>query len=272
MRPGRLRTALAVAAVLALSACVARTVPSADPPGPSARSAARSSAEAETDATAAPSSVDESAVAGATETTARDSQPSPAALAPARGSPSATASPGVTGLAGTTGVSGVTGPAGAPIIAIDPGHAPTIDSTDPATGLNDSDYENEPEMQDVFAVALLVRAKLLADGYRVIMTKNNVTDRVSLGQRAAIANNAHAALALSIHDQAGSNGGIGFTAGNNIVYYQAVGDYRATASGTRITFTDATLAASSQKCGAAVPDRTGRGPRRSRKAAGQCGL
>ena len=137
----------------------------------------------------------------------------------------------------------------APVIVIDPGHAPTITSTDPTTGLNDSDYENEPEMTDVFAVAQLVKAKLLADGYQVVMTKNSVTDRVSLGQRAAIANNAHAALAISIHDQAGASGGIGFTAGNNIVYYQSVGDYRATPSGTHVTFTDAALAATSAKYG-----------------------
>jgi N-acetylmuramoyl-L-alanine amidase len=104
-------------------------------------------------------------------------------------------------------------------------------------------------MTDVFAVAQLVKAKLLADGYQVVMTKNSVTDRVSLGQRAAIANNAHAALAISIHDQAGANGGIGFTQGNNIVYYQSVGDYRATPSGTHVTFTDAALAATSAKYG-----------------------
>jgi N-acetylmuramoyl-L-alanine amidase len=135
-----------------------------------------------------------------------------------------------------------------PVIVIDPGHAPTITSTDPTTGLNDSDYENEPEMRDVFAVALLVKAQLLADGYQVIMTKNSVTDRVSLGQRAAVANKANAALALSIHDQAGSTGGIGFAQGNNIVYYQSVGDYRETPAGAKVTFTDSAEAAASQRC------------------------
>ena len=63
------------------------------------------------------------------------------------------------------------------------------------------------------------------------MTKTSVDQPISLGQRAAIADDAHAALAMSIHDQAGANGGIGFGPGNNIVYYQSVGDYRATASG-----------------------------------------
>ncbi|MFL6163927.1 MAG: N-acetylmuramoyl-L-alanine amidase [Jatrophihabitantaceae bacterium] len=136
-----------------------------------------------------------------------------------------------------------------PVIVIDPGHSPTIHATDPATGLNVSDYENEPEMRDVFSVAELVRAKLTAAGYRVVMTKTSATDRVSLGQRAAIANVARASLALSIHDQAGSNGGIGFDQGNNIVYYQSVGDYRETPDGRKVYFTDRRLAALSMRYG-----------------------
>ena len=136
-----------------------------------------------------------------------------------------------------------------PVIVLDPGHSPTIHAIDPATGLNVSDYANEPEMHDVFAVAELVRQRLESDGYRVVMTKSSATSKVSLAQRAAIANNAHAALALSIHDQAGSNGGIGFDSGNNIVYYQSTGTYRATASGHRVVFTDSHLAAVSRTYG-----------------------
>jgi N-acetylmuramoyl-L-alanine amidase len=135
----------------------------------------------------------------------------------------------------------------APVIVIDPGHSKPIHAIDPATGLDVSDYENEPEMRDVYAVAELVRAQLLAAGYRVIMTKPTVDTPVSLGQRSAIANAADAALALSIHDQAGSNGGIGFADGNNIVYYQAVGDYRETPQGRKVVFTDAAVAAVSRR-------------------------
>jgi N-acetylmuramoyl-L-alanine amidase len=133
---------------------------------------------------------------------------------------------------------------------IDPGHSPTIHAIDPATGLDVSDYENEPEMRDVFAVAELVRAKLVSAGYRVVMTKASASQPTSLGRRAVIADNAHAALALSIHDQAGSNGGIGFDQGNNIVYYQSVGDYRSTASGKKVYFTDRRIAALSKRYGA----------------------
>ncbi|MDP9094918.1 MAG: N-acetylmuramoyl-L-alanine amidase [Actinomycetota bacterium] len=134
------------------------------------------------------------------------------------------------------------------MIVIDPGHSVTVHATDPATGLDVSDYENEPEMRDVFVVAQLVRSRLEAAGYRVIMTKNSVDDPTSLGERAAVANAAHAALALSIHDQAGS-GGIPFATGNNIVYSQAVGDYRVTPSGRRVSFTNSAEAATSQRYG-----------------------
>jgi N-acetylmuramoyl-L-alanine amidase len=147
---------------------------------------------------------------------------------------------------------------GAPIIVLDPGHSPSISGVDPATGLDVSTFENEPEMHDVFAVAELVKQQLQAAGYRVLMTKSSVMDRVNLGQRVAITDQAHAALALSIHDQAGSNGGIGFDAGNNIVYYQSVGTYRVNTSGTRIYFTDAKLAAVSAKCGQIFRDERSR--------------
>jgi N-acetylmuramoyl-L-alanine amidase len=130
---------------------------------------------------------------------------------------------------------------------IDPGHSVTVHATDPTSGLNVSDYENEPEMRDVFAVSELVRAKLVAAGYRVILTKSTVDTPASLAKRAQIANRAHAALALSIHDQAGGNGGIGFTQGNNTVYYQSVGTYRATPSGKRVYFTRTQVAALSKK-------------------------
>lgn len=136
-----------------------------------------------------------------------------------------------------------------PVIVLDPGHSRTISARDPRTGLDVSDYENEPEMRDVFAVAEFVRAKLEAAGYRVVMTKTSSGQRVSLAKRAAIADRVHAALALSIHDQAGRNGGIGFDRGNNRVYYQSVGTYRATAAGKKIRFTNARIAALSRKYG-----------------------
>ena len=140
-------------------------------------------------------------------------------------------------------------PASRPVIVIDPGHSPAIRGIDPVTGLDVSGYENEPEMRDVFAVAELVKAQLQAAGYRVIMTKATVDTPVLLNQIAATANNAHAALALSIHDQAGNNGGIGFNQGNNVVYYQSVGDDRVAGNGQETVFTDGKVAAVSKKYG-----------------------
>lgn len=136
----------------------------------------------------------------------------------------------------------------APVIVVDPGHSVSVHAVDPATGLDVSDYENEPEMRDVFSVAEIVKAELTAAGYNVIMTKPTVDTPTSLKRRAQIANAAHADLALSIHDQAGANGGIGFADGNNIVYFQSVGNYRETSSGRKVYFTDARVAAESKAC------------------------
>ncbi|SHG32837.1 N-acetylmuramoyl-L-alanine amidase [Jatrophihabitans endophyticus] len=129
-----------------------------------------------------------------------------------------------------------------PVIVLDPGHSRTVYAVDERTGLVVSDYENEPEMRDVFAVAKLVAARLRHDGYRVVLTKTRLHQRRTLAQRAAVANRVHAALALSIHDQAGRSGGVGFRAGNNIVYYQSVGAYRSTPSGRHVVFRDKAVA------------------------------
>jgi hypothetical protein len=136
-----------------------------------------------------------------------------------------------------------------PVIVVDPGHSPAISAIDPRTGLNVSDYENEPEMRDVFNVAVRVANQLRAAGYRVILTKKRVRQRVSLARRAEIANRAHAALALSIHDQAGRNGGLAFQSQNNIVYYQTVGTYRQTPTGRKVFFTRKRVAARSKRYG-----------------------
>lgn len=136
-----------------------------------------------------------------------------------------------------------------PVVVIDPGHSVTVHGTDPATGLDLSDYENEPEMRDVYDIALLVRARLIADGYRVYLTKSSLDAPTNLGVRAYLANRVHADIALSIHDQAGSNGGISFDQGNSNVYYQAVGDYRQNPQGRKIYFTDSHIAAISKRYG-----------------------
>ncbi len=224
-----LRLAVTATVVMTLAACTSTDARTAAPSGPAPTTVAAPTSSSETP-TPLTSSTTVSAAASTTPPLAK-------ATAVSSSPAASTAAPAV--------------PAGTgPVIVIDPGHSPTIDSIDPASGLNDSDYENEPEMRDVFSVALLVKAQLELAGYRVVMTKSTATTRISLGQRAAVANNAGAALAISIHDQAGASGGIGFNQGNNIVYYQAVGDYRETPKGAKVTFTDSALAATSQRYGA----------------------
>lgn len=219
------RAALVLLAVL-LSGCSAASAGS----GPSRPSAP-------------PSIASSPATTAAPDTTAAASPVTPVATAPvtaASATPSGT--PSATRRARST-----TAKAAKPVIVIDPGHSPAIHAIDKATGLDVSDYANEPEMRDVFAVAQLVRTQLIEDGYRVVMTKTSVDSRVSLGRRAAIANEVHAALAISIHDQAGASGGIGYRAGNNIVYYQSVNKYRSTPSGDKIVFTNRAVAAESER-------------------------
>jgi N-acetylmuramoyl-L-alanine amidase len=88
-----------------------------------------------------------------------------------------------------------------PVIVLDPGHSGTnLQSVDEATGLIDHDYPNHPEMEEMFRVARKVGAMLSAHGYQVVYTKKSVTDSVSLRQRATIAQDARASLAVSIHD------------------------------------------------------------------------
>jgi N-acetylmuramoyl-L-alanine amidase len=189
-------------------------------------------------------------VTGAASSSATSRTPKTASLPP---SPTRHRAPAVTRVTTPTrAIPSTTTPAGGanrPLIVIDPGHSVTVAKIDPVTGLNVSDYENEPEMRDVWDVAVLVKRRLRAAGYRVAMTKANLDQPASLAARARLANRLHARLALSIHDQAGPNGGIGFNEGNNIVYYQSVGTYRATSSGHRVYFTNRAVALKSRTYG-----------------------
>ncbi len=81
------------------------------------------------------------------------------------------------------------------------------------------------------------------------MTKTSADDPANLGERAYLANDVHADLALSIHDQAGSNGGLAFSSSNNNVYYQAVGDYRVESRRAQGDLQDSALAAVSKRYG-----------------------
>ena len=112
---------------------------------------------------------------------------------------------------------------GGSTVVLDPGHSGT-DKTivDPDTGLHDHDYPNPNENEEMFYVALLVKAQLVKDGYKVILTKGDniktdvksVTDPevekgakldASLRARAEVANSANAAIAVSLHNDHGQS-------------------------------------------------------------------
>ena len=123
-------------------------------------------------------------------------------------------------------------------IVIDPGHSGNSNRVvDPATGLIDYDYKNIPEISEVFTIAKDLQTKLTALGYKVVLTKQNENDTVSLRQRADISNQNNAAIAISIHDDHGQT-----FANFQEIYDQEVGAYRTTPAGKNITFTDQQIA------------------------------
>jgi N-acetylmuramoyl-L-alanine amidase len=109
-----------------------------------------------------------------------------------------------------------------PVVVLDPGHSGTDKTLPDETGLHDHDYPNPNENEEMFYVSLLVKAQLVKDGYKVILTKGDdiktdvksVTDPevekgakldASLRARAEVANNANADIAVSLHDDHGES-------------------------------------------------------------------
>ncbi len=127
---------------------------------------------------------------------------------------------------------------GAPVIVLDPGHSgQDISVIDPVTGLIDHDYPNPFEIDEVFTIAKDLQSQLTTDGYKVVLTKQNVMDYVSLRDRANIANSANAALAVSIHDDHTQNYG-----SFQEIYDQQIGAYRTNAAGINTTFSNQAVA------------------------------
>jgi N-acetylmuramoyl-L-alanine amidase len=89
---------------------------------------------------------------------------------------------------------------GKPVICIDPGHPSEV-----GRGTQGKKYT---EIAVVWKVALLLKKKLEADGYRVVLTKKTEEEMVRNKRRAEIANASHAALLVRLHCDA--EGGSGF--------------------------------------------------------------
>ncbi|GAA3022823.1 hypothetical protein GCM10010528_01150 [Gordonia defluvii] len=133
------------------------------------------------------------------------------------------------------------------VVALDPGHNPVrIGSFDATTGVAQIDYPNGAEDGNVFAVAQQVAATLRGRGYRVVLLKRSPRESVSYRERVSRAEQAGAAIAVSIHTSPGVNA----------VFPQRVGLYRtgmgADGQPRRVVFTNPATAASSQRYAAAM--------------------
>lgn len=134
--------------------------------------------------------------------------------------------------------------AGGPVIVLDPGHSGTsVTTIDPETQIMDKEYPSMPEMQDVFTVATILKAKLEAAGYTVLMTKQAYTDTVTKRQRVDLANNNHAALAVSIHTSGSTFGTWGQ------IYVQRLDGYREDIHDNKVFFNLPAVASLSQQYG-----------------------
>jgi len=135
-------------------------------------------------------------------------------------------------------------PTAGPLIVLDPGHSGTsLTTIDPATQIRDEEYLNTPETQNMFEVAVLLKSKLEAAGYRVLMTKQAWNDTVCKRDRVNFANNNHAALGVSIHTS-------GHTFGNyGQIYVQRMDSYRENIHGKRVYFALPDVAALSAQYG-----------------------
>jgi N-acetylmuramoyl-L-alanine amidase len=131
-----------------------------------------------------------------------------------------------------------------PIIVLDPGHSGTSRTTiDPATQIRDEEYLNTPETKDMFEVAVLLKSKLEAAGYTVLMTKKAWNDTVSKRERVNFANKNHAALGVSIHTSGHTFGSYGQ------IYVQKMDSYRENIHGKKVYFALPDVAALSAQYG-----------------------
>ena len=188
----------------------------------------------------APSSTVSSAVTTPSGTAAPQTTIS---VAPA---PTTTASPTQStqaSLPNETSESGHSAPP-SPVIVLDPGHSgSSLTTIDPATQIRDEEYLNTPETKNMFDVAVLLKSKLEAAGYTVLMTKSAWNDTVSKRDRVNFANNNHAALGVSIHTSGHTFGSYGQ------IYVQKMDSYRENIHGQKVYFALPDVAALSAKYG-----------------------
>lgn len=124
-----------------------------------------------------------------------------------------------------------------PTVFLDPGHGGAIAPyTDPQSGFLTLETHNMPESADVLDVANRIQASLTQAGYHVVMSRTTNDQQVKFRDRADAAQNAGAAIGVSIHTTPGDV---------NQAWPQRVGTYREY-NGNRETFTNATTAQKSE--------------------------
>ena len=181
-----------------------------------------------------------SCAGGSTSTTAVASTPAtltdgplgtsgPSAMMPQETTSTAVA-PTLAPTSSSTETTGTTLPP-APLIVLDPGHSgSSLTTIDPATQIRDEEYRNTPETQNMFEVATILKAKLEAAGYRVLMTKQHWDDTVAKRDRVNVANKNGAALAVSLHTSGNTFGHYGQ------IYVQRMDSYREDIHGKKVFF------------------------------------
>ncbi|WP_233425546.1 N-acetylmuramoyl-L-alanine amidase [Gordonia otitidis] len=128
------------------------------------------------------------------------------------------------------------------VVALDPGHSPThVEPFDPVTGAKMVDDPNGAEGDDNLYVANAVKTALeRSRGYKVVLLKTRADEQVNYRERIARAEQAGAAIGVSIHT----------SPGDNAIFPQRDGLFRegpgADGATKRVTFTDAELATRSQ--------------------------
>ena len=134
----------------------------------------------------------------------------------------------------------VGGDVSASTVVLDPGHsggAVKTEEVDPGSGLYIGDTVNETERKQAWQVTQKVRSELESKGYTVVLTKKIEDDNVNLLRRAEIANETHAAIAVSIHTnllRTGEN--------RDYVAHQKLGGFRSNEQGEKTVFQDSVTA------------------------------
>lgn len=108
------------------------------------------------------------------------------------------------------------------LIALDPGHqGPNVDMSDKepnapgsdvmkvkATGGTSGNFSGIPEYQLNLDIALMVRDRLVEQGYDVVMTRENNDTAISNSERAKMANDAGADISVRIHANGSEDPGV----------------------------------------------------------------